>query len=176
LDPVFLRSAERWQGLAAEGKEFEDDRPFLLVYCTSHKAPLPRLVKHVKKTTGLPVVTLSLTALDLIPQSDTTIYDAGPLQFLSLLSRATCVLTNSFHATAFSIIFRRPFWTVRHRATNARMADLLGRIGLQERQVLETSEMPDAPLDIDYSGVQAGLSREIAVSVEFLRRSLGADL
>ena len=35
---------------------------------------------------------------------------AGPAEFLQWIAGAKCVVTNSFHATAFSIILNTPFY------------------------------------------------------------------
>ena len=36
-------------------------------------------------------------------------------EFLGWLKYANCVVTNSFHGTAFSVIFNRPFYNIRLR-------------------------------------------------------------
>ena len=44
-----------------------------------------------------------------LPYADVNISDASPLEFLSLINNADVVISNSFHATAFSIIFNKDF-------------------------------------------------------------------
>ena len=41
---------------------------------------------------------------------DINIHNAGPAEFVSLVKYAKCVITDSFHATAFSIIYNKEFF------------------------------------------------------------------
>ncbi|MDX9787096.1 MAG: polysaccharide pyruvyl transferase family protein [Desulfobacterales bacterium] len=169
LDPTLLLKSDQWGRIAAPSTV---KPPYILVYTTSQRGLFPQLVKHVKKTTRLPLVVLSLTALNLIPMADRVIYDAGPSEFVGLFANATCVCTNSFHGTAFSIIYRKPFWSVPHNATNSRVADLLNRIGLSNRQVSALDQFPEWPLKIDYTAANSLFDGERRQSIVFLKTAL----
>jgi hypothetical protein len=168
LDPTLLLEKSQWDRVAMPTII---DTPYILVYSTSQRGLFSELVKHVKKATGLPVVVLSLYSLNVIPTADRVIYDAGPSEFLSLFSNAACVCTNSFHGTAFSIIYRKPFWSVPHNATNSRIADLLSRLKLSNRQLSEQRMFPESPLEIDYSEPASVLHQRKGCSIEFLRNA-----
>lgn len=169
LDPTLLLGKEQWDRIATP-PTFKT--PYLFVYSTSQRGLFPKLVNHIKKTTRLPVVVLSLNALNLIPGADRVIYNAGPREFISLFANATCVCTNSFHGTAFSIIYRRPFWGVPHNVTNSRIADLLRRIELSNRQVSDLDQFPELPLKIDYTTPSSLLDQEKRKSINFLKTAL----
>jgi len=169
LDPTLLLERGEWDNVA---KQSITEPSYILVYSTSQRGLFPELVKHIKTTTRLPVVVLSLYSLNLIPLADHVIYNAGPSEFVGLFANATCVCTNSFHGTAFSIIYRKPFWTVPHNATNSRMADLLRRIELSNRQLSSPAQFPETPLEIDYSVPALLLNRHRRRSIDFLKNSL----
>ena len=63
----------------------------------------------------------------------------GPKDWLSLLYGAEFVLTDSFHATAFSIIFNKNFYVLKRfsdtssKSQNSRIYHLLNMAGLGER-------------------------------------------
>ncbi len=57
----------------------------------------------------------------------------GPDRFLTLIKNADCVVTNSFHGTAFSIIYKKDFITVPHSTRGRRMIELLGKLDLLQR-------------------------------------------
>ena len=66
----------------------------------------------------------------------------SPVEFLALLSNAEMVLSNSFHATVFSIIFNRKFYAFSRKFRdgnkgnqNSRIKSLLELVGLQDRNV-----------------------------------------
>ena len=125
--------------------------------------------------TGLPVVVLALHALNLVPEADRVVYDAGPQEFIGLFAEAACVCTNSFHGTAFSLIFRRPFWGVSHNTANSRIAGLLHRIALSARQLCVMDDFPKAPLEIDYGTPALLLDQERQQSIDFLRAALKCE-
>ena len=97
----------------------------------------------------------------------------GPSQFIWLLQNAECVVTNSFHATAFSLIFKRPFWVVpRSENINARMEDLLASTGLSDR-MLASDSAPDQPvLEPDFEQATAVLEAQRDKSLEFLKKAI----
>ena len=169
LDPSLLLPSEDWSRIALPPRV---DPPFILVYSTSQRRNFCDLVRHVKKTTGLPVVVISVSALNLIPEADHVIFDASPQEFVGLFANSTCVCTNSFHGTAFSLINRCPFWTTPHRVANTRLADLLNKIGLSDRQVDDAEKFPDAPLEIDYSKAEKPLDEARSNSISFLKNAL----
>lgn len=86
------------------------------------------------------------------------IVDAGPKEFVSLISNARFVFTDSFHGTAFSVNLNVPFY-VFERAyglagkQSTRITSLLSQVGLKERFVndLKETEINDLPINFGYS-------------------------
>ena len=77
-------------------------------------------------------------------------------------------MTSSFHGTAFSIINRKNFYTVAHRAYGSRMVDLLNNISLSDRLV---ESLPDTIIDVDYSSSEKILNQWRNASIDFLTNS-----
>lgn len=101
------------------------------------------------------------------------IRDIGPGQFIDLCQRAEFIVTNSFHGTAFSIIFNKNFITIPHAVTGARMTELLELLQLDNRLVKDISRLDnDYELEIDYTQPAKILQQERQRSVEFLRNAL----
>jgi hypothetical protein len=169
LDPTLLLDRGQWNPVIVPPVMSD---PYVLVYSTSQRGLFSDLVKHIKNRVRLPVVVLSLHSLNMIPMADRVIYDAGPGEFVGLFKRAACVCTNSFHGTAFSIIYRKPFWSVPHNTTNSRISDLLSRIALSDRQVNAPSEFPESPLEIDYEKPESLLDDQRLHSIDFLQSAL----
>ena len=172
LDPTLLLNRTEWLGIAAP---LRMKKPYILVYCLSQKRDFCNLVRHIKSKAGLPVVVISASALSLIPEADHIIYDASPEEFVGLFANASCVCTNSFHGTAFSIINRRPFWTTPHNVANSRIADLLQKLELSEHQVAGENKLPESPLEIDYSKAEIMLDKAKKKSINFLKDALSCD-
>lgn len=80
-------------------------------------------------------------------------FPAGPMEFVSLIKGACCVLTDSFHGTAFSVNLGTPFWTFERNYASAkgqstRITSLLEKTELQSHYITnEASGNCDLPMD-----------------------------
>lgn len=95
---------------------------------------------------------------------------AGPVEFISEIAGAEIVLSNSFHATAFALIFQREFFVVeRNEKINTRMRDLLESVGLLDRLIRSQEDM-DAAKPIDWAKVQRCLAVQEENSRAYLKK------
>ena len=130
LDPVFLLEKKQWESLPLKRAYKE---PYILVYDFLHDDPeLTKNVKKIARDKQLNIV--SINDFKKLAYADINVSDAGPIEFLSLIKYADYVVANSFHATAFSIIFQRPFLTfpLRSQKNSSRMKDFLASVNLLE--------------------------------------------
>lgn len=155
VDPVFLLDTAHWDRLCPATASGE---PYILVYDFDNNPVLRREALELAAKHGLKLYTLQ----DL-GYGDRSFPKAGPIEFVQLIRGAEYVLSNSFHATAFSLIYRRPYLTVdRGEGINARMQDLNRLVGLENRA------HADDP--IDWADVQSRLDARIAVSKHYLQQ------
>lgn len=93
----------------------------------------------------------------------------GPSEFIYLLRNAEIVLTDSFHATVFSIIFHKKFITFNRIGLNmnSRIESLAELI--EEKDRLNEYGNLDCEIEIDYKKVDEILKRERKKSIEFLK-------
>lgn len=96
----------------------------------------------------------------------------GPSEFLYLLRNAELVLTDSFHATVFSIIFHKRFITFNRPGLNmnSRIESLAKLIG-QKNCLNDTGDL-DCEIKIDYVKVDEILKEERRKSIAFLKKAL----
>lgn len=59
--------------------------------------------------------------------------NASPKEFLEKIYNATFIITNSFHGTCFSIVFKKRFISVIHPTRGIRQKDMLIKFGLENR-------------------------------------------
>ena len=174
LDPTLLLTRDQWMEQAAPYPGIRP--PYILCYFFSPE--LKRLANHLKKQTRWPVYFLDLKGESFFRGNVTSVYDAGPREFLTILDNATIVLTTSFHGTAFSINFNKPFVTqllserTSRKSVNARSLDLADRLGTSDRffrtGMLEATDLAT----MDYAPVNALLSQEREHSMRFLTTAL----
>lgn len=171
-DPVFLLSADEWRRMAEECNKrlrARRDENYILVYDCERNVKLRRIAEAVRLQTGLPIYTLSATYGH---YADRDFSLSGPLEFLNLMAQARYVLADSFHALAFSLIFRKEFYIVnRTEGINARMRDFLGYLGLNARLVDSPS---DVVLDrcVDFESVSEPLDVLVTSSKLFLNQQI----
>lgn len=98
-------------------------------------------------------------------------------EFLTLMSEAAFVITSSFHGTAFSLNFKKNFYSIINPNPSAddRVASFLERFGLSTRGVLPGSDIDKlaADLSVDYSNADRLLAEEREKSLGFLKQALG---
>ena len=137
-DPVFLLSKEQWMSLIDIHRPLHK-KPYVFVYDFERSSLVRKVVDNLKKTNNLDVVSIGWNKLH--GQLDDSV-NFGPLEFLNLVYHAEYVVSNSFHATAFSIIFQKEFYVIRRSEhINTRMEDLLGMFHLKGQLVSDVDSL-----------------------------------
>lgn len=164
-DPVFLLGREDWESLAGE---FRDDGTAgadeVVCYTIdpSIKGDVDRFVLAHADEIGASRV------------RDIT-WNTGVPEWLWRMSRARLVLTDSYHASCFALIFGRPFACVNGNAkTQTRMKSLFSAAGVEGRLYSEFSEVPASDVSREQSPKEAAalvdaLGRMRADSLSALR-------
>jgi len=164
MDPVFLLSAKFWEQSFVE--PINEDYIFVYDF-DSHP-----LVEHIAKKMAAKFNCKIITVNKNITYSDKNYWKKGPEFFISLMSNAKFVVSNSFHATAFSLIFEKQFCVVsRTEAINTRMTDLLGLFNLQNRIINKKTDLEQLP-NINYSKINPLIEEESERSKLFLKNAL----
>lgn len=108
-DPVFLMSSDEWKKSLSLVETCNKGKHVLLYTVANVKESLG-FAKELAKNTKLPVVSIGSNQSVKTVDGVTNILDAGPIEFLRYIREAAVVVTSSFHAMAFSIIFNIPFY------------------------------------------------------------------
>lgn len=163
LDPVFLINTDVWEKMTKQ----VDSNPYLLCYFVreedlGEKIRRARKIAKEKKL-ELKIVNLRITKYNF---TNNIIYSAGPEEFLNLFRNAEYVYTDSFHGTAFSIIYKKNFTTVESTTENAenRKRNLLSKLGLESRILAVKNSQRILP-QIDYHSVDELMSEEQQLSM-----------
>ena len=166
IDPTFLLDAADYADIESDNVE---DSPYIFVYGFETNNLLREAVEKAAKKFNCQIINGSPKWLSLDGDVKTA-SGYGPDRFLSLIKNSECVITNSFHGTAFSIIYQKDFITVPHSTRGKRMEDLLGKMGLQYRLY----GRPEFSLDrgIPYSDVQDKVKVLRSHSAEYLNLAL----
>lgn len=163
LDPVFLLNKEQYLKLSKKTKYSN----YVFVYCTKRDGRLIQLARHLADKHNLIVIEMNRRIRQ--PGVDVALTYVSPDEFLGLIHNAHFVVTNSFHCTAFSIIFRKQFCTVPLDELNSRIASLLRTLGWQEKAVLNDGVHQNLDIALDYSCVEEALREKIEQSKKYLQ-------
>ena len=99
----------------------------------------------------------------------------GPIEFLDLINNAKCVLTDSFHGTAFSINLHTPFYVFGRaygtaHSQNSRVESILKIMNMQDRFEPKYVAFQYDVIDFDYS--EKILNEERVKARKYLRNAL----
>ena len=100
----------------------------------------------------------------------------GPLEFLSRIKNADYIVTDTFHGTAFSIIFHKRFITFTRGNMSVRLEDFLSHIDLKSRFVESTDDIGRIDTAIDYSRVDEVLGEWISASKKWFSNAVNTAL
>ena len=165
-DPVFLLPRDQWNELLPEESIKE---MYLLVYDTEQSDSLRRTALRIAKEKKLKIYNVSAFRMG---YADKDLWASSPLEFVRLIRDAKYVVSNSFHATAFSLIFERDFCVInRSERINERMKSLLQDLSLEKRLVTGYIDYIIDP--IDYLKVCGLIQKEIDYSKDFLEKYIG---
>lgn len=198
LDAIYFREqvdAERLETLTGKpqysvkdptlfltGKEYEKyerpipaTKPYVFVYTVMKSSRTAEVARLVSGETGFPIWDGSVTGYI---TADKRTYDpaCGPGEFLSYIKNAEFVVTNSFHGTVFSLLYKKNFVTVTNDKRNARMEDLLTSLGLQDRLIYEYNQDTVMHMEpIDYSAVEEKLTESRSIDGQRLLHAILKD-
>lgn len=164
-DPTFLLNRDYWTKMTSKPKTC---KPYVLVYQVVKDPNSMRIANHIAQQISGEIIELK-AMLSLLHQS--SYQSASPEDFVSYFKYAACVITTSFHGTAFSIIFQRPFYTLKlDTRVDTRSEALLSQLMLLDRMVDKNATVSFS--DIDYSRVLPALEKMRSASIDFLNASL----
>ena len=166
LDPVFLMSGNEWQKIKTTT---QTPQKYIFVYAMEPTEQLKKAIKHAKNRLGLEVLVVYGGGSRGI--EGTEIFDCGPGEFLSYIDGAELVITNSFHGTAFSVLFEKDFVCVAHSSRNARLENILSLTQNEGKLVLANEDYDfDQKLISGKSSLEQ-LTPYIEISKEYLNKN-----
>lgn len=157
LDPTLLLNKEEWEDIKLLPNNIPEK--YILCYRFGNSFTVDRVISKIAKQTNLPIIELPLSGISFFNVKRTRCFDAGPSEFIGLISKATLVLTDSFHATVFSIIMQTPFITFlrssnqrKSEGMNSRVTNLLSMLDLSDRIYTNDKNLSNEELfNMDFS-------------------------
>lgn len=157
LDPTLLITKENWAELFKIKKECKEQ--YILVYSVEvdKTKKLIELANKLAKKNNLKVYLIEngnpFKHYNRVV--DKVYYSPSLKKFIELFYNSQFIIASSFHGTAFSINFNKPFFVLLPNKYNIRINSLLEDFGLQNRAILESelNNINSFDSSIDYVNV-----------------------
>lgn len=168
LDPTFLFSATHYCSLLPKQTSKTKDNIFCYILDCNQK--IYEILSEVSAIQNKKIYCISdiQEVKKILPSVQT---------WLSAIRDANAVITDSYHGTVFSIIYRKTFVSLPNKGRGAdRIIDLLSRLGLESQIAENLDEIQDKlSNEIDWHSVEKKLDREIACSKDFIEKNLHSE-
>lgn len=171
VDPVFLITREQWHSLAMQYKRKKVPSKYILLFDLKRIKESFMYADELSKKLGLPVVCITNHDVVHLKCRKVIIRDAGPTEFLYLMNGAECIITDSFHGVAFSIIMEKNFIFTDITDSNERALELLGMLQIRSQCYLQELKNP-IPEQLNYPQVNQRLKLAVNYSREYLEHAL----
>lgn len=170
IDPTLLMDDFFWNTFASKCKE-ED---YILFYTLEENHVLLSSALDEAKKRGATLIIISPVPLIRKRSIVKTkyIWTVGPDEFVALIKNASAVFTNSFHATCFSLIFRKKFHVALHSKTGNRIQDLLDALGMGTLTSTTSKEINATDWDKLYKVMEVHLAELKKKSLNYLKDNI----
>ena len=181
LDPSFMLDLKEWDAIQPEKNVYTNNK-YIFCYFLGDNQEHRDTVNQIKKLTGYDIVTLP--HIDEIAKSDKNfgdakLYDVGPAEFINLIKNAEIVFTDSFHCTAFSIMYQKKFFTFNRfksnskGSTNTRLKSILSLLGLEQRLITNYNDCIKLyDEEINFMATNITLKKLRTKSLDYLKKAL----
>lgn len=139
-DPVFLLSEDQWASVAIKPNI---NQPYVLFYQAMDNDDVYNTAKEIAQKENKQLIVLSANVNG---RNSAASRSTSPFEFLGWIKYADLVVTSSFHATAFSIIFQKPFYCVNlNMGHDSRLLDVLKSFDLSNHWINTSTECRSLP-------------------------------
>lgn len=180
-DPVLLLKDSEWARITIPPQK---RKKYILCYLLGDSVEQRKATKRIAKTFDLSIVTFPHILANAVRKCDLFFgdihdYTSGPREFIGLIKNAEMVITDSFHACVFSMIFKTPFAVFERGKIgekvnmNSRIYDFLEEYHLESQLVTEQelTEMKEIP-KIDFTYAHKHWEKRREESLYYLEKAL----
>lgn len=171
LDPTLLLNKNEWKTLLMSDKDVERyaGEKYILVYQIHNDPKLSGYAIRLAKHTGCKLLRVN-PLLHQMKRGGKFVCCPDLGEFLAIIDNASCVVTDSFHGTCFSINFGKKFIEILpNNATGTRNQSILELTGLSDRILKDYDDYPLMEKEIDYKKVHEILEHEREKSIHVLK-------
>lgn len=175
LDPTFLISEKEWSRMSSRRLI---KKSYVVMYIIGKSMCMESIISQIESVyPGRKMIWITMENNDGYPVGN-GILNIGPAEFISLIRYADAVVTDSFHGTAFSIIFEKQFYAIKRIIDekdvydhDCRIKNILEILGINN-YFFSNAKIDIANRWIDYSCIKKKLISEKKKSIRYLTNAL----
>lgn len=175
VDPTLLVKKAVWDNIS---ENFSDCKPYVFVYFLRCDKSARKAVEKFAKEKNLGIVTFPFLEAEYTEKydfifGDKKVWDASPADFVSYIRNADYVITDSFHASVFSIIYHKEFYVFpkKGKAQMQRLVSLISENGMDNR-IVKCYEDISAVKPVDWQKTDLIMEKNRKSSYDYLKKSL----
>lgn len=166
IDPTLTQDASFWNKMATNKPR---KKPYILIYQLGKDPRVDQYAKFMSEKTGLEVVRICIR-YDYVLRYGKSVLIPSFEEFLTLFANASYVITDSFHATCFSINYNRKFWCILPDMYQGRIVDLLTMINEKLRIVPSDYRNLDVAAEVHYDYVNKVIAEQRCKTRDFYEK------
>lgn len=166
LDPTLVMPASFWRGYEPQDRIKGD---YILIYNLNRSAEFDRYASELSRRTGLPLYRFC-TRYDQTLRSGKSLAVPDVLEFVTLVDNARFVVTDSFHATAFSMNMGTEPICVYPKDYSGRISEFLKLVESEQRHVESFEDFDVVNRSVDFDVVARCLAEERLKAEAFLEQ------
>lgn len=171
LDPTMLLTQSDYEALISQDSNAKENYIAYSVLDDSERSK--EILNQISSCLNLPLKRINRDPKS--PINNERYIEPGIETWLSGIRDASFVITDSFHATVFSIIFHRPFFTINNTMRgSSRFESLLEMVGLKNRIIYDVNDIStnDISTNLNWNDVDGRISKMRLKSVKYLKDNL----
>ena len=173
LDPTLQVDKDFWLSLIKDKKPAKYSKgKYVLIYQLNTNPRFDAYAKEFAKRKGWQLVRFC-TRYDQMAKCGKPVLVPPVLDFVKLIANAGCVITDSFHATAFSCNLNIPMICIYPDEFSSRLASILTLTGLESRHLADYGDFSFVEnTEIDFTHVNKALNEQRQIGWDFLRKAI----
>lgn len=180
LDPTLLWDKSFWKKYSCVPENLEAGK-YIFCYLIGENNKNREMANRIAKQWKLPLVSIPGVSRILpydFSYADVNMTASGPNEFLGLIENAALIVTDSFHACVFSIIFEKQFYALERfkksdaSSMNGRIYDLLNMFSLSDRLISSCSDLESTTDDDQRIADKTLYITKKEISWKYLKKAL----
>lgn len=168
LDPTLMLGADEWRKLAAKQKK---EKPYILIYQLNPNPQMDQYAERLAQKKNWEVVRIGFGRSDR-QKGVRCVMMPSVEEFLGLFCDAACVLTDSFHATAFSLNLGTDFISILPGRFGTRIESITKLTRTENRILSSYDDLTVIDGDIDKENIQNIFAVERKKGFAFLKNAI----